>query len=647
MHSGRYFYGIMFGVAAMICACAESNDDNSNGTEKGYCGNGEVDPGEKCDGNAGVPKTCDDYQPQIRWAKGGLPACSPECDAVTIGTCEPEEDVVDICGDAKVTGIEKCDPNAEMTWTCDDFDSSKRWVSGMPECNPEDCKQLTKGTCVEFQHCGDGKITGTEVCDGMLHVPDSCDRFDFTKNWEDGGAPACAPDCLSIVQGSCVEAFCGNGIISGKEFCDTDQGVPATCEEYNPDIRWKAGGKPRCNNTCTDYNRGTCEMLSSREITFANWNVQVDYASWGGSPVPPRAEALYKVMKKWEKRPDIFAIVEASPNWHHPTVTQYFEDLGYTWADGTIKDVWHDFGSTFSCGEDKQNAFAEGVTEDQAASCFLFTDLLYQKDKFDLLEADYVRLFPPLDWDGLPENCNLHIRGDFCSTYNPDTLYTANKAITFYAVLREKATGEIFISASNHWNPNNGVKDFSQEGIPGIIGPVADNELVRVYGAEKTAAFLKNLLMKYPDAHVFFGGDMNTVDLNIIFESSAGAILGRSLPSLITNLNNLMTGKYVADRLKDDFIGSHEAFKRASGLVDARSYAKLNLDNFEDRPTSTDTQITTYTSMFQLPVVIDYTFFSPEMNLMKYEVMTGDVYETISDHAPVVTTYQYDTTGGT
>jgi endonuclease/exonuclease/phosphatase family metal-dependent hydrolase len=108
-----------------------------------------------------------------------------------------------------------------------------------------------------------------------------------------------------------------------------------------------------------------------------------------------------------------------------------------------------------------------------------------------------------------------------------------------------------------------------------------------------------------------------------------------------------MTGKYVADRLKDDFIGSHEAFKRASGLVDARSYAKLNLDNFEDRPTSTDTQITTYTSMFQLPVVIDYTFFSPEMNLMKYEVMTGDVYETISDHAPVVTTYQYDTTGGT
>jgi len=494
--------------------------------------------------------------------------------------------------------------------------------------------------------CGNGIREAGEQCDGNDHVPATCLEYDQFLDWEEGGKPACNDDC-TYSQGTCIQAYCGNGILSGSEVCDGEQGLLKSCEAFNPNKKWAAGGVPGCSNDCTAYTVGTCKLLNEHEITFMNWNVQVDYESWGGHPVDDRAKLLYNTMMSWPSRPDIFAIIEVSPNWHRPDISAYFEKMGYAWADVNLHENWVNWTDGFTCGDNNENAYNDTTTdnkqvkENHAASCVFFTDVLYQKDKFELLEADYVPLFPPTDWDGLPENCMLHIRGDFCSTYDPYALYDINKTISFAAVLREKETGQVFIAVSNHWNPNNGT---TQDMPPAsIFGPVADNERVRVYGAQTAAAFVKKLQAKYEGSYVLFGGDFNTVDFTILTESpSVSLILGSTVESILKTLNSFMVGDYEADRLESGFIGSHAEFAKASGLLDARTQAKNTLDDFIDNPTAIEDVIKKYTSMFSFNVIIDYTFYSPELLLRKYEVPSGSQYPEISDHAPVKTTYIYE-----
>lgn len=607
------------------------------------CGNGILETGEKCDNLTGVPQTCAQFDATKQWKAGGAPACSSDCQTITAGTCVENTEPAAQCGNGIAEGTEVCDQNDKVPASCDAFDGTKQWEEGGKPACATDCMSVIAGTCIEKPepYCGNGIADGNEVCDGGDKVPDTCEEFDSTKKWFKGGFPSCATDCTALTAGSCIENLCGNGQIDEgeEEDCDGEAGVPETCEAYDPAKKWQEGGKPACSSACT-ITKGSCVPLTASQISFMNWNVQVDYASWGGKPVPPRAEYLFREMNAWKSVPDIFAIVEACPNWHTPEITAQFEALGYQWADAEITDTWYDFGEAFTCGENRQNAFAEGVTDDQAASCFLFTNMLYQKDRFELLETGTLPLFPPTDWDGLPENCNLKIRNGVCSTYDPNNLYNVNKTIIFIAVLKEKATGEIFIAGSTHWNPNNGV--ISNDGLGGIIGPVADNERVRVYGAEKSAEFIQSYRNKYPKAHVFFGGDFNTIDLSIIFESAAGSILGKTRETLLKTLNGFMSGVYEADRLPEDFIASHETFGIKSGLLDARTTAKTSLSDFQDMNTTSDPQVMQYTSLVNLPVIIDYTFFSPELQLYRYEVQTGNAYANISDHNPVRTYYYYE-----
>ncbi len=493
--------------------------------------------------------------------------------------------------------------------------------------------------------CGNGIREAGEQCDGNDHVPVSCEAYDQFLDWEEGGKPACNDDC-TYSQGSCVEAYCGNGILSGNEVCDGSWGVPETCEAFNPNKKWAPGGSPACNNDCSDFTAGTCKLIDEHEITFMNWNVQVDYPTWGGHPVDDRAKLLYDTMMSWKSVPDIFAIIEVSPNWHRPDIAEYFERMGYVWADVDLEKKWYDWKDGFTCGENNENVYTDTTEnelrrQDHGASCVFFTDLLYQKDKFDLLEATYIPLFPPTDWDGLPENCMLHIRGDFCSTYEPDGVYYGNKTISFAAVLREKTTGQVFIAVSNHWNPNNGT---TQDMPPAsIFGPVAENERVRVYGAKKAAAFVKELQAKYEGSYVIFGGDFNTVDFSILTESpSIKLIFGSTIESILKGLNSFMVGPYEADQLEKGFMGSHAEFAKASGLLDARTQAKTNLTDFVDNPTAIEDIVEKYTTMFSFTPIIDYTFYSPELILKKYEVPSGSQYPLISDHAPVKTTYVYE-----
>ena len=449
-----------------------------------------------------------------------------------------------------------------------------------------------------------------------------------------GGRPACADDCSGLVQGTCTELFCGDGEASADgEVCDGTDGVPETCEAFDPAKRWAPGGAPACADDCSKVTQGTCRAWTNREITFVNWNVQVDYFSWGGKLVPPRAAKLKELVEGWRSAPRdmpaAIAIVEVSPSWHAPETTAIFNSLGYYWADEDvpIKDKWNGF----DCGENKENVtfdMESGQEDPYAASCYLLTSMLYRKDAFDVVEADYAKLMP---------------------SWNNSGPFVNNKVTAFCAVLKEKASSQEFIACSTHWLANNGVK--TGQGISEIVGPVLENERNRVEGAHIAADFVKSMMARHPDAHVFFGGDFNTLDMNIIFQSdAASAILGSDWESLASRINLLLVGSDYAP-IDKDFRSSHAVFWSESGLEDARTEAVaggLVTDingKSGDVKTTSDPNIPDFLMNMNVPVVIDYAFHSPGMTLTSYEVLMDAQggYETVSDHYPVRTTYRFET----
>lgn len=480
----------------------------------------------------------------------------------------------------------------------------------------------------DIPRCGDGLVNAEgETCDGKSGVPLTCFEFDPFKVWLEGGAPGCADDCASLIQGTCVEASCGDGVVTGEtEACDGEEGVPATCEELAPAKEWRPGGRPACAPDCSAVLRGTCRSVDEREVTFVNWNVQVDYATWGASLVPPRAEKMEEMIRSWQtewpRMPAAIAIVEVSPSWHHPQYTAMFNSLGYYWADEDvpIKDKWNGF----ECGEDNENVVFDlesGQEDANAASCFLFTSLLYRKADFDLVEADYAKLEPEGN------------RSPFVN----------NKVAAFCAVLSEKATGQEFIACSTHWWANNGVQ--TGNGLQNIVGPVVDNERLRIGEAKIAAEFVRDMRRKHPDAHVFFGGDFNTIDLDIVFGSPAASmLLGGDWDELVSRINLYMTGGDYAP-LEPGFRSSHWVFEAESGLQDARTMALADglMSGEGDVKTTSDPNIPDILANLYIPVVIDYGFYSSSMELTDYRVVQDGEgsYEAISDHYPLRTTYAY------
>ncbi len=111
------------------------------------------------------------------------------------------------------------------------------------------------GDCGAADVCGDGMVTGTEICDdGNTANGDGCrDNCVLEFGWECDAGPAAGP-CTSGGAGSVVEV-CGNGATSTNETCDdgntlNGDGCSSTCA-------WEPGysctGNPSiCTSTCGD-----------------------------------------------------------------------------------------------------------------------------------------------------------------------------------------------------------------------------------------------------------------------------------------------------------------------------------------------------------------------------------------------------------
>jgi subtilisin-like proprotein convertase family protein len=280
-----------FGSGGLLCT-ANCTLDTSKCS---LCGNNKLDPGEKCDGsNLGTSKTCADISAgtaseMLKCAADctyDLSSCSgcgdgtitapEECepgkgsmkDDLGSATCQSlgfdggnlacnsgckfDKTGCNTCGDATKNGIEQCDGADFGGAKCSDFTASngQKFSGGTLSC--------ALGCAIDTSNCtfcGDGLVSGNEVCDGGNLNNKTCASQGFTK-----GTLACASNCGSFVTTGC--STCGNSQVETGEQCEAGNLAGATCTS----LGFGAGGNLACSSSCT-YDTSGCSNNSCGDGT--------------------------------------------------------------------------------------------------------------------------------------------------------------------------------------------------------------------------------------------------------------------------------------------------------------------------------------------------------------------------------------------
>jgi|GEM_PF-7018677 len=276
--------------------------------EQAVCGDRYVQTNEICEPHPFDQKTTCPSDRECKIDKGPcfmantsaercVEPCVPVPDAAS---CEASSQSTK-CGDARVTGMEVCDPMSAAG-------AGKCPVSAA-ECPAKECKTaaLSSGDalCVEpcvytaiaactmmpppttspnAARCGDGRKTGTEACDTAASGVDACpktaaeceDNDECTTDRIRMAADACARICENIEIAGCTPgtpgtpgtpdmpdmpgmqptAACGDGMISTSEKCDpmARGGCPAStadCDDKNDcTMDTFVPGASQCQATC-------------------------------------------------------------------------------------------------------------------------------------------------------------------------------------------------------------------------------------------------------------------------------------------------------------------------------------------------------------------------------------------------------------
>jgi len=236
----------------------------SGGTS--FCGDGAINGGEQCDATANPmfgdgSDTCEDFG-----LTGGPsldcfdPGTTNECTIDTTGCNGDSGD----CGDGNINPGETCDGTNMSGLTCEDVDEFTGGTLGCyPPLDANECTLNVSG-CVGSSggYCGDGIQNIDEACDdggrcgttsnyctsdddcasGVLCLPQSGDGCDDTCNLEDG-------------YGGGGSGNCNSNCILGNKMCSTSANTLYTCADYSnpPDGCYEWGVGENCVNgeTCS------------------------------------------------------------------------------------------------------------------------------------------------------------------------------------------------------------------------------------------------------------------------------------------------------------------------------------------------------------------------------------------------------------
>ena len=207
------------------------------------CGNNIREGLELCDGtDLRIPGdgqlTCSNFD---SFTSGILGACSASCDEVNTVRCAR-------CGDNVRSGIEICDGTALPFSSCSSFFGllGISGATGTLRCQSS-CGGLDISQC---QVCGNNRLESTEQCDTTQFGTGgrTCSAWNPAYT---SGTLQCNGAC-QIVEDFC--AGCGDGRISGSEVCDVSsspsfrQGTPIQCDGYG-----LGSGSISCGSCSLDF----------------------------------------------------------------------------------------------------------------------------------------------------------------------------------------------------------------------------------------------------------------------------------------------------------------------------------------------------------------------------------------------------------
>ena len=210
--------------------CVLEAQTDGSPCEDGVCEDGVCASIAICgDGRLHADEACDDGN-LFRWD-----GCSPECEIERAGECDTDLD------------CDVGDPCSEHL--CDDVG---RCVQTEARDGGELC--LVNGECWDGHcfpvTCGDGRVEGTEACDGQPGCTDFCQWECEVDGDCDDGDPCAGHVCdnhacviaeaepigafcgvdLACDGEHCVTAICGNGVLEPGEVCDGEPGCTDECD---------------------------------------------------------------------------------------------------------------------------------------------------------------------------------------------------------------------------------------------------------------------------------------------------------------------------------------------------------------------------------------------------------------------------------
>lgn len=189
--------------------------------EMAQCGNGVIEAGEICDGDALAGETC-----ASQGLDEGTLGCREDCTAFDDSECV--DWVGDCCAANESPGCDDL-PCTEAICELDSYCCETEWdalCAGMAQTNVEDAGVCmgTGGSCGGL--CGDGVVGVGEVCDGALMGEATCE----SEGFEGGGTLACDAGCGAFDTSGCVDWVGECCASNGSPGCDDAACAMAVCE---------------------------------------------------------------------------------------------------------------------------------------------------------------------------------------------------------------------------------------------------------------------------------------------------------------------------------------------------------------------------------------------------------------------------------
>lgn len=193
-----FIVSVLFVTAMRFISCDDDGEktDSSNLAAQ-ICGNGVREGNEVCDLQDNVPRSCLAWDISKKWLEGGSPACAADCSAVVQGTCVEDTTPADavLCGNGVLDPNEKCDGVLGLPSACTELDPNANWeAGGTPMCS-SDCMFVLNGTCKKSD-VQPGKSTDINILDTDEVTSQRCNlsSVDFEESCTGNVAHFCSED---------------------------------------------------------------------------------------------------------------------------------------------------------------------------------------------------------------------------------------------------------------------------------------------------------------------------------------------------------------------------------------------------------------------------------------------------------------------